>query len=125
MALQSHRAPRRPLFERPLFQRLRGPNRFSPSLFAKPLVGLSSRGLCSNAYEALTPQLRLSVGEAALWSLEQQPKAKGKEERNGTASEQKANSWGENLPLDGRGRPSSPKRFSPTKGVGKRSFCSP
>jgi hypothetical protein len=27
-----------------------------------------------------------------------------------------ANSWGENLPLDGRGRPSSPKRFSPTKG---------
>jgi hypothetical protein len=58
---------------------------------SKGLVGVGTKASRREAYEELvgtkqrgfagpTPQLRLSVGEAALWSLEQQPKAKGKEE---------------------------------------------
>jgi hypothetical protein len=68
------------------------------SLEEKPLVGLSSRGLCSNAYEAL-------------WSLGQQAKAKGKKGRVG---------FGENLLVcvatrfSLRSKPNYATRISPT-----------
>jgi hypothetical protein len=83
-SLQSHRAPRRPLEERPLFQRLRGPSlrargsmalEQSP-LFAKPSRG--TRGICLLEQEQQGTNRALLSRSFSLWVCYNSKKRKGR-----------------------------------------------